>query len=535
MPGAVPDLSDVGLTSAAPSVPSPGGGRLDHVPAHRDGVPAPHDGVPAQRDGRAGAVVPVRAGHRRWWVAYSTRVLLTDAVAVYVAVFTAYVVREDAAGIARVSGQLSPTYLAVSVTLMWAWLFALVAGRTQDRRLVGVGPAEYQRVFSVSWRLFAAVAVVAYLGRMEIGRGYLGIAFPLGLALLLAGRYGWRQWLKRRRRVGELQSCVLVVGHRGKAEQTVRELRERSGAGFGVVGVCLPAGEADGGPVDGVPVLGTTDEAAAVARREAVDAVTVVGADSLTSDVVRRLGWDLEGSGIDLALTVAVRDVAGPRVIVNPVNGLPLVYVDEPRFSGPKYLVKTVFDWCGALVLCLLLAPVLVVVAVLVRLSGPGPVLYTQERIGAGGRTFRMLKFRSMVAGAHERLAEVLAAEGVADVGLFYKPKNDPRVTRVGRVLRRFSLDELPQLFNVLRGDMSLVGPRPQIADEVALYDRKAHRRLLVKPGLTGLWQTSGRSGLSPAEGIRMDVYYVENWTLFGDLLILVRTAKAVLAAEGAR
>ncbi|WP_307844995.1 sugar transferase [Actinotalea solisilvae] len=468
-------------------------------------------------------------------MSYATRILVTDAVAVYVAVFTAYVVRHDVAGITRVSGDFSPSYLAVSIVLMWAWLFALVAGRTQDRRLVGVGPTEYQRVFTVSWQLFAAVAVVAYLGKMEIGRGYLGLAFPLGLVLLLAGRFAWRRWLHRRRRAGRYQSRVLVVGHEGKAEYLVEELGARFGAGFGVVGVCLPSGEVRGGTVGGVPVLGDMAEAAAVARRERVDVVTVVGADSLTADTVRRLGWDLEGSGIDLALTMSYRDVAGPRVIMNPVHGLPLVYVDEPHFTGPKYVIKTVADWCGALVLCVLLAPVLLVIAALVRLSGPGPIFYRQERIGAGGQTFRMLKFRSMVVDAHQRLAEVLAADGVESVGLFYKPKNDPRVTAIGRVLRRYSLDELPQLFNVLAGDMSLVGPRPQIADEVALYDRKAHRRLLVKPGLTGLWQTSGRSGLTPEEGIRMDVYYVENWTLFGDVLILARTAKAVLRGEGAR
>jgi lipopolysaccharide/colanic/teichoic acid biosynthesis glycosyltransferase len=145
-----------------------------------------------------------------------------------------------------------------------------------------------------------------------------------------------------------------------------------------------------------------------------------------------------------------------------------------------------------------------------------------------------MFKFRSMVADAHDRLSDVLAAEGVTGIALFYKPKNDPRVTRVGRVLRRFSLDELPQLFNVLRGEMSLVGPRPQIAEEVAQYDRAAHRRLLVKPGLTGLWQVSGRSDLTPEAGLRADVSYVENWTLFTDLLILARTVKVVVARSGA-
>ena len=286
--------------------------------------------------------------------------------------------------------------------------------------------------------------------------------------------------------------------------------------------------------IDGVPVLGTHTQAASLAVRHAVAAVAVAGSDAMDREAVRQLGWDLEGTGIDLALTMALTDVAGPRVLMQPVNGMPLMYVDAPQFRGSKYVLKSLFDWCGAAAATLVLAPALLTIAVLVRVTSPGPVLYAQERIGKDGGTFRMLKFRSMHVGAHDRLAEVLAAEGVTDVGAFYKPRNDPRVTPLGRLLRRYSLDELPQLFNVLRGEMSLVGPRPQIAAEVATYDRAAHRRLLVKPGLTGLWQVSGRSNLDPRTAMRLDVAYVENWTLFGDLVILTRTAKAMVGADGA-
>ena len=485
-------------------------------------------------DGRKHSTTSADVGGPRWWVQYATRVLVTDAAAIYIAVFTAYVVRFDADGSARVGGDFAPSYLVVSVVLMWAWIAALVVGRTQDRRVVGTGPAEYQRVVSWTWRLFAAVAVIAYLLRMEIGRGYLAIALPLGLVLILVGRLFWRHWLRRRRAHGGAQFRVLVVGHRAKAEMFARDLHDKTDAGFGVVGLCVPESEAGPETVAGVPVLGSMTDAAAIAQELGVDAVTVVGSDSMTSETVRTLGWDLEGTGIDLALTVALRDVAGPRVITRPVNGLPLVYVDEPYFTGFKYVMKTVFDFVGALLIAIVLSPVLLGIAILVKFTSNGPIFYRQERIGVRGNTFGMLKFRSMVADAHLRLDEVLAAEGIEEVGLFYKPKNDPRVTTVGRVLRKYSLDELPQLFNVLRGEMSLVGPRPQIDREVALYDRKAHRRLLVKPGLTGLWQTSGRSELSADEGIRMDVYYVENWTLIGDLMILLRTARAVVGSDGA-
>jgi exopolysaccharide biosynthesis polyprenyl glycosylphosphotransferase len=479
------------------------------------------------------AEVAVAASSRppRWWSSYTARLLVTDAVAVYIAVFTAYLVRFDALGAARVSGALSINYLVVSTVLMWSWLFALVLGRTQDRRLIGVGLSEYQRVVSVTWRLFAAVAVAAFLLRMEIARGYLAIALPMGLTLVLLGRLGWRHWLRARREAGEMDVRVLVVGHRDKAEALVRELAAHRGAGFGVVGVCLPDGAADQPTtLDGIPVLGTFDDAAAVARSLGVDAVAVTGSDAMTAGAVRRLGWDLEGTGTDLALALSLTDVAGPRVLMQPVNGLPLIYVDEPKFSGPKYALKTALDWVLTLAIVVVLAPVLAVLALLVKATSPGPVIFRQNRVGRDGAVFPMLKFRSMDANASSRLDEVMS-DGV---GLFYKSKTDPRVTPLGRVLRRFSLDELPQLFNVLRGEMSLVGPRPQIDREVALYDRTAHRRLLVKPGLTGLWQVSGRSELSPEESIRMDVYYVENWTVFGDLAILVRTVRAVLGSEGA-
>jgi exopolysaccharide biosynthesis polyprenyl glycosylphosphotransferase len=471
----------------------------------------------------------------RWWTGYGTRLIVTDAVAVYIAIFTAYVLRIDTTGVATVNGDLSPSYLLVSVLLMWGWLTALVLGRTQDRRVVGSGPMEYQRVVSVSWKLFAAVAVFAYLFRMEIGRGFLAIAFPLGLSFLLLGRFSWRQWLHNRRRIGKFHSRVLVCGHKATVERAIEELRSHSDAGFGVVGVCLPAREITSDRVADTPVYGSLDEAAEIARAIGVDAVTVVGSDGMTAEAVRRLGWDLEGTGIDLALTLSVRDVAGPRVIMQPVNGLPLVYVDPPQFTGPKYVAKSAFDWVGALVIMVALSPLLTVIAALVKITSTGPVIYRQERTGVNGVAFDMLKFRSMSVDAHERLGEVLAADGVDEVGVFYKPKNDPRVTPLGRFLRRYSLDELPQLFNVLRGDMSLVGPRPQIAAEVAQYDRRAARRLLVKPGLTGLWQVSGRSDLSAQEGIRMDVDYVENWSLFGDVLILLRTLKVVVTGEGTR
>ncbi|WP_456786664.1 sugar transferase [Cellulomonas sp. P5_C5] len=473
------------------------------------------------------------AAGRGWIHRYVRRLRLADLLAISVAIAVAYLVRyEMGARSPTVDGDFSPSYLVVSVVLIGLWFLALAASHAWDRRLLGVGSAEFSAVFGATWRLFAVVAIVAYLAKMEVGRAFLAIAFPLGLSLLLLERLASRRWLHVQRARGRCLTPVLVIGHRRQAEVLIRELDADAGAGLGVVGVCVPGGESrPGEELLGVPVVGDLEHAAESAAAVGARVVAVTGADELTAGVVRQLGWDLEDSGADLLVGGALTDIAGPRIHVTPVAGLPLMQIDAPRFTGPKYVVKTTSDWIGALILTIVLSPVLLGVALAVRLSGPGPVLFRQDRVGRAGGTFRMLKFRTMVEDASFHVEE--AMEGGRS-GLYYKRRDDPRVTRVGLVLRRYSLDELPQLFNVLKGEMSLVGPRPQVNSEVALYDRTAHRRLLVKPGLTGLWQVSGRSELSPDESIRKDVYYVENWTLFGDVLIVARTARAVLAGRGA-
>ncbi len=468
-----------------------------------------------------------------WHRLYERRLVATDALCVVLAVGLAYLVRFDVSGLPVVAGSFSPSYLSVAFALALAWLVALALMRTRDRRLVGTGPAEYGRVFGATWRLFAIVAIVAYALKMDIGRGFLAFAAPLGLGLLLLTRYLWRRWLRRQRARSECLSTMLVVGHRPSAEHLIHELHRNPSAGYRVVGVCAPRGDS-ADDVSGVSIVGTVDEAAAVAIEAGVTAVAVTGTDAISAETLRTLAWDLEGHHVDLAVALALTDVAGPRVTMQPVNGLPLMYVDEPRFTGAKYWAKSLFDWLGAVVAVAVCLPVLVVAAVLVKVTSRGPVFYRQERIGKDGEPFQMIKFRSMVVGAHEHLASVLAQDGASGVGMYYKPRNDPRVTRVGRVLRKYSIDELPQLMNVLGGSMSLVGPRPQIRAEVEAYDRTAHRRLLIKPGVTGLWQVSGRSELPIDDAIRLDVNYVENWTVLGDILICLRTVAVVLRGSGA-
>jgi exopolysaccharide biosynthesis polyprenyl glycosylphosphotransferase len=322
---------------------------------------------------------------------------------------------------------------------------------------------------------------------------------------------------------------VIVVGDRRAVVALTADLRREKAVGFEVIGACLPEPGAAFRESDELPVLGTLDDVPAMVRRHAADTVAV--ASAVPAQIVRRLSWGLEGSGVDLVVAPSVVDVAGPRVSVRPVAGLPLLHVDEPEFTGGRRVTKAVLDRVLAAVALVLLAPVLVPVAAAVRLGSPGPVLFRQTRVGREGREFRVVKFRTMHADAELRRAE-LAARNETD-GLLFKITDDPRITRVGRFLRRTSIDELPQLLNVLRGDMSLVGPRPLPVKD-SDFTGDVRRRLLVRPGITGLWQVNGRSLLSWEDSVRLDLYYVENWSIALDLAILLRTAGAVVRGTGA-
>ncbi|SMF00541.1 Undecaprenyl-phosphate galactose phosphotransferase WbaP/exopolysaccharide biosynthesis polyprenyl glycosylphosphotransferase [Cellulosimicrobium cellulans J34] len=478
-----------------------------------------------------GQLVRISLGaYRRpgWKARLARRVAVVDALAVATAVATAYLVRFDGIG----GTTLDLQYAAISAALLVVWWCALRAAFSRDGRSLGSGAPEYARVVNATVAVFGVVAIAAYLLRYDLARGYVAIALPVGLVLLVLGRWAVRRQLVRMRRRGRCRSRTVVVGGRDGVAHLVGSLREARDSGYEVVGACVP-----GGPLEphetvaGVPVVGEVGDTARLVEPLHADTVMVTGSDLVTPRTVKRLAWDLEPWGADLVLAPALTDVAGPRIRTRPVAGLPLLHVEAPGYSGPQHVLKRAFDVVGALGLLVLFAVPLVVTALAVKLTSRGPVLFTQERVGLRGEPFTVLKFRSMVVDAESRLEDVL---GAGNVGVFYKPKQDPRVTRVGAFLRRYSIDELPQLFNVLGGSMSLVGPRPQVALEVDQYDDEIGRRLLVKPGLTGLWQVSGRNNLTLEESVRLDLYYVENWTVTGDLLILLRTLRAVVGRDGA-
>lgn len=469
-----------------------------------------------------------------WSRKYVRRLTISDALILLLVMVAAHGLRFGFDPNVPVSGPSAPPYWFVSLAIGVLWLLALNWTRSREPRILGHGPQEFQRVFSASWYTFAAVAIVGFLTQWQISRGYLLFALPIGLLVLLGYRAIWRYWIHAQRDLGFLQAQVVVVGPVRTVGQMVRRLQRARRAGYNVIGVCVAGVETDlPEEVEGCPVVGLAQDAADIAQQVGAEYVLLAGSDAMSLQESRRLGWALEGTGVGLIVAPALVDVAGPRVQMSPVEGLPLMHVDSPEFTGGKYLLKSVIDRVLSLILIAVFAPLIALIALVVKVSSPGPVLFRQERIGLDLEPFQMLKFRSMYVDAEARLAAVTDHQTAGNAVMF-KMKDDPRVTPVGKLLRRFSLDELPQIFNVVKGDMSLVGPRPPLPREVEHWDDRVVRRQLVKPGMTGLWQVSGRSDLTWDETVRLDLYYTENWSATGDLVILLRTAWAVIAGRGA-
>lgn len=469
----------------------------------------------------APSAVPVRDGVRgnRWRGRLRRAVVATDLTLLLV-----IVAGTATAGVLWRQWAVADAALGGSAAVVVALAF-LAALHCWDPQVLGQGSEEFNRLARAFVRATLVLALVGFVVKADgLWPWVVGVLPATGVAVLV-GRWLVRRVLHRARREGACMARVLVVGTPDSVADLLARTERVPWHGWRVVAACTPTGE---GPAP-VPVVGDLDDVTRGVTAHDVDVVAVAPAPGWTSTRLHRLAWDLEGTGVDLVVDPGLMEVGGPRLHVAPVDGLPMLRLTEPRFSGTARAVKVGVDRVGAALLLLVLAPVLLAIAVAVRRDG-GPVFYRQERVGVHGRTFRMVKFRSMVVDA-DRHVPTGANEGA---GPLFKLRRDPRVTPVGAVLRRFSLDELPQLLNVLGGSMSLVGPRPPLAREVAHYADDARRRLLVRPGMTGLWQVSGRSDLSWEESVRLDLRYVENWSPALDATILWKTVGAVLGSRGA-
>jgi exopolysaccharide biosynthesis polyprenyl glycosylphosphotransferase len=473
-----------------------------------------------------------------WSRSFGKRLAITDFVVVAWAVIGTQIAwfgtLDAELNVSEYRGGFGLNYTLISLALIATWSAILTGFGTRDSRFIGTGNNEYRRVVDATVRLFGVVAIIAFLFQLNLARGYIILAFPIGLFALLASRWMWRQWLSAQRLRGRFSSRVLLVGSRSSVTAIARDLARAPEAGYQVVGACIPGDTIGEYLVGTIPVSTNLEQLQTVMEATDADTVVVTSSDELSPERIRELSWSLEPGRQHLVLAPSLTDVGGPRIHMRPVAGLPLIHVETPRYEGMKRVSKRTFDIVSSLALILVLSPILVGVAVGVRLTTSGPFLFRQERVGLDGTHFKMLKFRSMVVDAEERLSSLNSITRSEGNAVMFKMKDDPRVTPIGGFLRRFSLDELPQLFNVLGGSMSLVGPRPPLDSEVAIYENHVHRRFLVKPGITGLWQVSGRSNLSWEDTVRLDLYYVENWSITGDILILWRTLRAVFARDGA-
>ncbi len=457
---------------------------------------------------------------------------VTDFVAVSIAGAAAALGRDRLAIFDPSIVQVSDTLGLAGPLLMGGWLLMLWLVGAYSSDVFGAGTDEYKRVLNASVLAAGLVGVCAYLAKFQLSRGFFLLLFILGVPTLIVGRFLLRRALYAARTRGALQQRVVIAGTPAHVDEVARVLRRERWLGYDVVGALVPEATESSKTGTGVPVIGTPDQLLQAVELVDADVIFVAGGALDSSAQLRRIAWELEERDVQVIVAPSVTDVSAERVRVRPVGGLPLMHLDKPRAVHASRAGKRCFDIVGSLTLLMLFAPLLVVSAVWVKLHDRGPVLFTQERTGRDGSSFRCFKFRSMVVDAERRLAELHALIGHQD-GLF-KMEDDPRITRPGRWLRRYSIDELPQLFNVLRGEMSLVGPRPPLPTEVARYAKDTVRRLRVRPGMTGLWQVSGRSDLAFDEAIRLDLYYVDNWSMLQDLTILVRTLGAVLGTRGA-
>jgi exopolysaccharide biosynthesis polyprenyl glycosylphosphotransferase len=468
---------------------------------------------------------PSSSNTRSWQRRYRTSVLMVDMLVALDSSILTLLLHRHAFD--------RPVTIILALFLPFVWVGMLSLARAYDERVFGIASDEYRRVLSAGVALIASAAFVAYAFQLTVARSFVLVVLPFTVLLDLAGRYLLRRRLHRRRSLGECMKRVVIVGDHRAALVLAGQLRRFPYHGLEPVAVCLTYGS-DHAAVQaaGLPTLVGVERAVEAVQAYDADVVAVLTGPVMAGPNLRRLSWDLEGRDTELLVSAGLIEVAGPRVHVTPVDGLPLLNLAKPRFSGFSRVGKGLFDRTIALLALLVLSPVLIGIAVAIKRDSSGPVFFKQTRIGKAGREFKMIKFRSMLATAEDERLGLL--DQTDRDGPMFKMHDDPRVTSVGRWLRRYSLDEVPQLLNVLLGQMSLVGPRPPLPEEVSAYDDDVKRRLLVKPGMTGLWQVSGRADLAWEESVRLDLRYVDNWSVAFDIVILWKTLRAVIEGRGA-
>ena len=454
--------------------------------------------------------------------------VVADAMAISTALFTASIIRFEIMGEspARDLDYSLLTLAAIPVFIVLFWMYGLYEPRQV------LGPVnELKQVFHGVIAGTVLIIVADSLLRLNLARAWALIALVAGLVIVGGERILVRKILHFMRRRGVDPTATIVLGANQEARTVARTLEREKWLGYRIIGFVdddMPVGRE---VADDHRIIGSTADLHDLIA-ESGAGLLLVAASAFDAEHLNRIFWEIQDLDVDLQVTSGTVDFMASRVTVQSVAGVPLLYIRRTGMNRAQRTLKRSIDVVGSALGVVVLAPFLAAIGTWIRLDSKGPVFFRQLRVGRDGHEFKVWKFRTMVEDAEERLPELeQLSEGP---GLLFKLKEDPRVTKTGRFLRKYSLDELPQLFNVLRGEMSLVGPRPALPSEVEQYDDWIRNRLTVNPGMTGLWQVSGRTESTFADYIRYDLFYIQNWSLSLDLWILWRTLRAVRSAEGA-
>jgi exopolysaccharide biosynthesis polyprenyl glycosylphosphotransferase len=418
--------------------------------------------------------------------------------------------------------------------MLGTWLIALAVFKTRDTKVIGSDFLEYRRIVNASLTVLGLLAFNSLFFKVDVSRVFVTSLIVFGLLALLVERRIARAWLKRQRLQGRFKKRIVVYGPEELTVQSVERLSNNKDHEF------EPVFTISGSKQLKLKMIATGEEKdfelqdlPEICKAYKVELLKVVGSSATSADMHKRLYWALDGHDISFVVSPAITGVSSSKLTTRVIAGTPLLEISSTKFSGPQYAVKTVFDFLFSLVALILVSPIMLVTAIAIKLHDGGPVFFKQTRVGVRGQDFQILKFRSMKVGAEKEFEQLAEQAGYEINAVQFKLKDDPRVTSIGKFIRKTSIDELPQFINVLKGDMSVVGPRPHVHKEVAAYDDAAERRLLVKPGITGPWQVGGRSELTWDESVAVDLAYVENWSLAEDVLIISKTMTYLLNPRG--
>ncbi|WP_300765642.1 sugar transferase [uncultured Bifidobacterium sp.] len=519
-------------------------------PSSRDRSTSFFDGTyfPTNSLPRRNGVFAYSAPH--WSYLYNATLILLDAIMSLLSTTIVVLVHSETKEYISRNQLSGDDVLAMAALVTGVWILCLAGARIYTRHMMGQGYEVYSRVIAAGFYTIIALCTIIYLFKLFVPRQIV-LAVPLlSVLFTLIERWFMRRSLQRNRARGGYNYATVIVGSPEGIHQAVEQLDGNTALGYAPFAVCAVA---NGNSTSDrpnpqhlvhVPFTPTNDRERTLRvlpldshlpqTAKDLGARTMVITDVMSrhSETMRTLSLAMESMGIELAFSAGVADIDGATLHLRDNASMPVFTATLPQYSTRTRIIKRVMDIIGSLLALIISSPVMAVVALLVRAEDGGPAIYKQQRIGLYGKTFTLYKFRSMHVNA-DKIDAQLAKEMGENHGILFKPKDDPRITRIGRFIRKTSLDEFPQFLNVLIGNMSLVGPRPQQQYEVNEYASLYSTRLLVKPGITGLWQVSGRSDLSQEESERLDVSYVERWSINGDIAILLKTITAVIRGTG--